>query len=84
MQRCPLEYQAEESVFFKSNLLIFILCALVFRLYVCLCDSVSSGTRVTDSYELPCVFLELNLGPLEEQPVLLTTEPSLQPQGITL
>ena len=30
------------------------------------------------SYELPCGCWELNLGPLEEQPVLLTTEPSLQ------
>ena len=31
------------------------------------------------SCELPCGCWELNLDPLEEQPVLLTTEPSLQP-----
>jgi hypothetical protein len=40
------------------------------------------GTRITDSWELLC--WELNLGPLEEQPVLLTTEPSLQPPGSIL
>ena len=32
----------------------------------------SPGTEVIDSWEL-------NLGPLEKQPVLLTAEPSLQP-----
>lgn len=31
------------------------------------------------SYELPCGFWKLNLGPLEEQPVLLTAKPSLRP-----
>ena len=36
--------------------------------------------RVTDSCEPPCGCWELNPGPLEEQPVLLTTEPALQPQ----
>ena len=36
------------------------------------------GTRVTDSCELLCRDWELSLGPLEEQPVLLTAEPSLQ------
>lgn len=46
-------------------------------------------TGVTDSCELPCECWELNLDPLEEQPVLLTTKPSLQPfffflcQGLT-
>ena len=35
------------------------------------------GTRITDSCELLCGCWELNLGPLEEQPVLLTAEPSL-------
>jgi hypothetical protein len=37
----------------------------------------SPGTGVTDSCDLPCGFWELN--PLEEHPVLLATEPSLQP-----
>ena len=33
---------------------------------------------ITDGCEPPCGCWELNLGPLEEQAVLLTTEPSLQ------
>jgi hypothetical protein len=37
----------------------------------------SSGTGVTDSCEPPCGCWELNPEPLEEQPVFLTTEPSL-------
>ena len=32
--------------------------------------------------KLPCGCWELNPGPLEEQPVLLTTEPSLQPLSL--
>ena len=39
------------------------------------------GTGVTSTCELPCGCWELNPGPLEEQPVLLTAEPSLQPLG---
>lgn len=39
----------------------------------------SSGTRVTDGYELLHEWLELNPGPLQEQSVLLTAEASLQP-----
>ena len=33
---------------------------------------------ITDGYKPPCGSWELNSGPLEEQSVLLTTEPSLQ------
>ena len=33
----------------------------------------------TDGCETPCGCLELNSGPLEEQAMLLTSEPSLQP-----
>jgi len=36
-------------------------------------------TGVTNSCELPCGCWKLSLGPLEEQPELLTAEPSLQP-----
>jgi E3 ubiquitin-protein ligase NEDD4 len=39
----------------------------------------SPGIGVTDSCELPCGCWELNSGPLKKQPVLLTTEPSLNP-----
>jgi hypothetical protein len=38
----------------------------------------SSGTGVTDSCELPCGCWDSISGPLEEQQVLLTSEPSLQ------
>jgi hypothetical protein len=38
----------------------------------------SFGTGVTDGCEPPCECWELNLSLLDEQPVLLTTEPSLQ------
>jgi hypothetical protein len=34
---------------------------------------------ITDGCEPPCGCWDLNSGPLEEQSVLLTTEPSLQP-----
>jgi hypothetical protein len=41
--------------------------------------SETPGTGVTGGCEPPWGCWELNTGPLEEQPVLLTTEPSLQP-----
>jgi hypothetical protein len=34
---------------------------------------------IKDGYEPPCGWWDLNSGPSEEQSVLLTTEPSLQP-----
>lgn len=40
----------------------------------------SPGTGGPDAYELLCRSWELNTGPLGEQPVLVTTEPSLQPK----
>jgi hypothetical protein len=39
--------------------------------------------KAPDSCEPPCVYWELNSGPLEEQSVLLTTEPSLQSSVLT-
>jgi hypothetical protein len=63
------------------------LCALVFCLYTCLCEGVeSSRTGITESWEfneLSCGCWKLNSDPLEEQLVLLTTDPSLQPQRKT-
>ena len=50
--------------------------------YVHLClheDARSPETWIRDSCELPCGCWEGNQGPLEEQPVLLTCEPFLQP-----
>jgi hypothetical protein len=60
----------------------FFLCELMFCLQVCLCEDIGSpAIGVTDSCELPCGCWELNPSSLEEQPGLLTTEPSLQPQS---
>ena len=39
---------------------------------------------ITDGCESPCGCWELNSEPLEEQSVLLTTEPPLQPQPVLL
>lgn len=39
----------------------------------------SLGPGVTDVCELPYKYLDLNMGPLEKQTVLLTAEPFLQP-----
>jgi len=48
-------------------------------------DIRSSRTGVSGGCEPPHGCWELNPGPLEEQPVLLTTDPSLQPKpGISL
>lgn len=51
----------------------------MFGLHVCVCTTcvpASSGTRVTDDWELPCGYLEFNLRSLEEQPMLSTAEVS--------
>jgi hypothetical protein len=42
------------------------------------------GTGITDGCELPCGCLELNLDALQEQPVLPTTEPSPQPNVLSI
>ena len=39
---------------------------------------------ITDGYKPPCGCWELNSGPLEEQPVLFTAEPSLQPNAVII
>ena len=56
--------------FFKKNiyLFIFILCALVFCLHICLHEDVRLPEGIiTDSPKLPCECWELKLGPLEKQ-----------------
>jgi hypothetical protein len=63
----------------------------VFCLHICLCATCVPGScgsqkrtsdplglELTDVYNLLCGCWELNSGPLEKQPVLLTSEPSLQ------
>ena len=44
-------------------------------------DQKRAPDLITDGCEPPCGCRELNSGPLEEQAVLLTTEPSLEPHG---
>lgn len=59
---------------------ICIFCDLVFFPHVCLCEDVGSPEAgVTDSCELSFGCWDPNSGLLEEQPVLLTAEPSLKP-----
>ena len=64
-------YLATEPIFYDLFIFIFFMCIGV-KVF---------GTGVTDSCELPCGCWELNPGPLEEQSVLLTAEPSFQPQA---
>lgn len=45
-------------------------------------DVIFPGTGGMNGCELPCRCWELNQGPLEEQKVLLTTKPSLQPWSV--
>ena len=70
----------------RNNCFPFFSCASVFFLHAPLCEDVRSpATAVTNRCELPCECWELHVGPLEEQSVLLTTEPSLLllPSGFT-
>ena len=48
-------------------------------LSVCMPAGQKRAPDLIDGCEPPCGCWELNSGPLEEQAVLLTTEPSLQP-----
>ena len=42
-------------------------------------DQKRASDLITDGWEPPCGCWDLNSGPLEEQSMLLTAEPSLQP-----
>jgi hypothetical protein len=71
------EFPACECFFFLPKDL-FILCIGVY----CRClqtHQKSASDPITDDCEAPWGGWELNSGPLEEQSVLLTTEPSFQP-----
>lgn len=76
IMKCHLSLIMTYVSFLNIVLFIFILCALMFCLHLCLCESVGhTGTKVTDSCELPCGCWHLNPHSLEVQPVLLTAEP---------
>ena len=73
-----VQLKAEHLVFFLKEFIFFIIHLTLF--YMLWFEGIRSpGTGVTNSCELPCGCWDLNLGLLEEQPVLLTAEPSLQP-----
>jgi hypothetical protein len=48
-------------------------------LQACLCEGVRFHWNISYSFELSSGNWELNTDPLEEQPAILTTGPSLQP-----
>ena len=59
-------------------------CVSVYNVHVCHPQRLEEGVRsvsisIIDGCELPCGCWDLNPGLLEEQPVLLTSEPTLQP-----
>ena len=74
------------SNFLHGNLMgvlvLFYICS--FRLCVCSKECTHESDPITDGCEPPCGCWELNSGPPEEQSVLLTAEPSLQPRGRVL
>lgn len=55
---CTFRYHVvpcQKCCHLKNDLFIFILCPLVFHLYICLSESVQlSGTRITGSCEQSC------------------------------
>lgn len=63
------------SSFFLKFIVFLFYVHWCFYLHVCLFEGIKTpGTGVTDNFELPCGFWELNLCPLEKQPVLLSAE----------
>ena len=77
--RYHVETRTPQEIRKSCFLKLLFKCTLVFCLHVCQCKGVRHPeTGVTDSYELPRGCWELNPGPLEEQSVLITTEPSPQ------
>jgi hypothetical protein len=69
-------------VFIKMLLLFKIIFVFLFIWVHCSClqtHQKRASDPITDGCELPCGCWELNSGPPEEQSVLLTTGPSLQP-----
>jgi hypothetical protein len=59
-------------------------CMYVCMYVLCMCCCLQTYQKrasdpTTDGCEPPCGGWDLNSGPVEEQPVLLTAEPSLQP-----
>jgi hypothetical protein len=73
----PLSLPSSSS-FYKRCFTMYLLCMSDLSVCTPACQKRASDP-ITDGCEPPGRCQELNSGPLEEQPVLLTTEPSLQP-----
>ena len=63
---------------------IFQICSFVYCVFSVMPACMPAGQKrapdfITDGCESPSVGWKLNSGPMEEQPVHLTAEPSLQP-----
>ena len=69
---------ADRKKHLNINFIMFLKFYLFYVDWYFAMDVGSPGTGVIDSCEPPCGYGELNPGPLEEQSVLLTAEPSLQ------
>jgi hypothetical protein len=67
----------------KNKFYLFILCMYIHTVAVQRHQERASDP-ITDGCEPPCGCWELNSGPLEEQSVILTAEPSLQPPTLEL
>lgn len=76
-----LLFYAYELLFMCMNKLLLFYACLVPREARRVCPNQRTG--VIDGCEAPCGCWELNLDSLEEQPVLFTVEPSLQPSRHT-
>jgi hypothetical protein len=66
----------------ESILFVYLLFKFIYLFYVSalsLKTHLRASDPITDGCEPPCGCWKLNSGPLEEQSVLLATEPSLQP-----
>jgi hypothetical protein len=68
-------------IFFKNFLFIYIMDMIAVSACTPACQKREGIRPHTDGCEPPCGCWELNSGPLVEQPMLLTTEPSLQPSS---
>ena len=68
------------SVFLSFSFSLSLFLSFLLKLYFSCTQTHQkrASDLITDDCESPCGCWELNSGPLEEQPVLLTTEPSLQ------
>jgi hypothetical protein len=72
---CPILVFSFLFLFFKKDL--FYVCEYTVALFQT--HQKRASDPITDGCEPPCGCWDLNSGPLEEQSVLLTSEPSLQP-----